>query len=441
MTRKRTQISTWTSTLGLVLFSSLCLAPDSAGQVGLQRWAVPNGSGNLTPRSSGMATVRMASGLNRPIFATHAPGDTTRLFIVEQRGVIKILDLSTFVVNATSFLDIDSLVAGPSSSGDERGLLGLAFHPEYSDNGLFYVNYTNNSSDTRIVEYKVSANPDVADPGSARTVMSIDQPQTNHNGGWIGFSPIDDLLYIATGDGGGACDSGSGHTSGVGNSQDITDNLLGKMLRIDPLGTNGPGGNYGIPASNPFVGVTGDDEIWSYGLRNPWRSSFDRNTGDLYMADVGQGAREEINFQPSTSTGGENYGWRCMEGNGCGSASGCSGSSACTCGSASLTDPVHFYARSLGRSISGGYAYRGREVPAIRGDYIFADYAINNIWRMTVQGGVMTDLENITSDLSPSVGGFTLNQVASFGEDANGELYVVDRGSTSSGQIFKVIRW
>ncbi|MCZ6699281.1 MAG: PQQ-dependent sugar dehydrogenase, partial [Planctomycetota bacterium] len=254
-----------------------------------------------------MGTVRVASGLNRPIFAIAPPGDTGRLFFVEQRGVIRILDLSTNTVLPAAFLNIDSLV--PNISGnDERGLLGLAFHPDYANNGHFFVNYTNNSSDTIIARYTVAGDPatsNTADAGSAVQVLFIDQPFPNHNGGWIGFGPNDGELYIATGDGGSACDPGQ-------RSQDITNQLLGKMLRInvDIL-------PYTIPVNNPFVGVTGDDEIWAYGLRNPYRSSFDRVTGDLWIGDVGQNAREEIDFQPNTSTGGENYGWDCREGNSC----------------------------------------------------------------------------------------------------------------------------
>jgi glucose/arabinose dehydrogenase len=243
-------------------------------------------AGLMTPPADGaepLTTVRLASGLQRPVLATHAPGDLTRLFIIEQRGLIRILDLTTNTLAATPFLNIDALVAGPTSQNDERGLLGLAFHPDYQNNGFFYVNYTKNTDPQTLQEDTVIARytrltPDQADAGSAMTVIVIDQPQSNHNGGWIDFSPIDGYLYIGTGDGGNFCDTGAGHTANTGNAQDLSDNLLGKMLRIDVDG----GSPYAIPPDNPWAGVAGrDDEIWSFGLRNPWRCSFDRATGDL----------------------------------------------------------------------------------------------------------------------------------------------------------------
>ena len=384
-----------------------------------------------------LTTQRVAFGLNRPIFATHAPGDTERLFIVEQRGVIKILDLTTETVLGTSFLDINSLVAGPSNSFDERGLLGLAFHPDYQINGYFYVYYTNNSSNTFVARYSVSlGDPNVADSSSAQGILFINQPQTNHNGGWMGFSPVDGYLYIATGDGGNFCDTGPGHTSGTGNAQDITANLLGKMLRIIPSTAPGVGG-YTVPPSNPFVGVNGDDEIWSYGLRNPWRSSFDRDSGDLYIADVGQDAREEVNYAKGSSTGRENYGWRCMEGNSCSSISGCS-TTGCTCGAGALIDPVHVYAHNLGFSITGGYVYRGCDIPSLRGTYFFADFGTSRIWSFLMNDGAVTEFTERTSELDPPAD--AINSISSFGEDALGEMYIVQRGSTSSGEIWKIIR-
>ena len=441
MNHRHGQVSWRGWILGLTLVSSACLAPQGFAQIGPlgPPQHLPGGS-KSGPALRPIKTIPVAQFLNRPIYATYAPGDTSRLFIVEQRGVIKILDLATLSVLATEFLNIDPLVTGPSSSSDERGLLGMAFHPNYDVNGLFYVYYYNNTTDTVLVEYAVSANPNVADAASARILLNIGQPQSNHNGGWIGFKPLGSLLYVAVGDGGASCDNATGHTAGVGNAQDITSNLLGKMLRIDPLGTNGPGGQYGIPASNPFVGVTGDDEIWAYGLRNPWRSSFDRMTGDLYIADVGQGVEEEIDFEPFSSTGGVNYGWRCMEGFSCSSVSGCSGSSACTCGSGLLTSPVHSYTHSFGCSVTGGYVYRGPALPELFGYYLFADYCSARIWKLRVQGGTVVDHSEITSQLSPSIGGLTVNQISSFAEDASGEMYIIDRGTTTTGTIFKLVR-
>lgn len=256
-----------------------------------------------------LTTELVVDGLERPMFVTHAPGDFERLFVIEKRGRIRVLLNGSLL--PTPFLDIDAIVGGGTSDWSEQGLLGLAFHPEYQTNGLFYVDYTDTSGgDTIVAEYMVSANPNIADAGSARQLIEINQPQSNHNGGWLGFGP-DGYLYIATGDGGGGGDDDSGHTAGVGNGQDITDNLLGKMLRINVDGDDFPGdpaSNYAIPVDNPFVGIIGDDEIWAFGLRNPWRNAFDRETGDLWIADVGQSAWEEVDFQDAASAGGENYG-------------------------------------------------------------------------------------------------------------------------------------
>ncbi len=388
-----------------------------------------------------LTTRRVASGLNRPVFATHAPGDEDRLFILEQRGVIKILDLTTETLLGTPFLDIDALVLGPANTFDERGLLGLAFHPDYDTNGFFYINYINNSGNTVVARYTVSANPDIANPASASLVLGLVQPQANHNGGWLGFGP-DGYLYIATGDGGNFCDTGTGHTTGTGNAQDITTNLLGKMLRIDVDG----GSPYASPPGNPFVGVTGDDEIWAYGLRNPWRPSFDRETGDLYIADVGQDAREEINYQQANGSedpqnpayqGGHNYGWRGMEGNSCSSISGCS-TTGCTCNDPVLTDPIHEYSHAVGFSITGGYAYRGCDIPSLQGRYFYADFGTNQIWTLFVVDGHATEIANRTAELDPP-GTLAIGAVASFGEDARGEVYIVDRAATTDGEIYKVI--
>lgn len=256
---------------------------------------------------------RIATGLSRPVFLTAPPADTSRVFIVEQRsgstGRIQLLPLPSG--SATTFLSIS-----PVATGSEQGLLGLAFHPDFATNGYFYVNFTDAAGDTRIVRYHADGDPPTADPASATMVLSISQPQSNHNGGWMAFGP-DRYLYVATGDGGGGNDNGVGHTPEIGNAQDGTDNLLGKILRLDVDGDDFPGDatrRYAIPDDNPFVGEALDDEIWALGLRNPWRPSFDRATGDLYIADVGQGAREEIDVEPANGSGGENYGWRLREG-------------------------------------------------------------------------------------------------------------------------------
>lgn len=385
-------------------------------------------------KADGVGLERVASGLDRPIFATHAPGDHERLFIVEKTGTIKILNLHTGTVNATPFLTVPDT----DDSDNEEGLLGLAFHPDYANNGKFYINVTvtDGTRRTHIREYTVSDDPDVASP-TAIEVLAFTQPQSNHNGGWMGFSPNDGYLYIATGDGGGSNDSGSGHTADTGNAQDITNNLLGKMLRIDVDGTNGSTGNYGVPESNPFVGETGDDEIWSYGLRNPWRASFDRVTGDLWIGDVGQGAKEEIDFQSRTSEGGENYGWRPREG------------TIATPGIdddpiTGAIDPIYDYGRGngdfQGGAVVGGYVYRGSD-PDLYGKYVFADTLSGNIWTLTP--GETPDVDNIESNLPPDVG--SLPAKVSFGEDADGNLYIVNLGSNSfqpplgSGTIYRIV--
>ena len=360
-----------------------------------------------------LSSELVVSGLARPVQVTAAPGDTSRIFIVEQRsgstGRIRIFNLDTGTLNSTPFL---SLTVSTSS---EQGLLGMAFHPNYEQNGYFYINYTASNGDTYIVRYTVSSNPDVADSGSAYTIMTIDQPYSNHNGGWLGFSPIDGYLYIGTGDGGSGGDPGN-------RAQDITNQLLGKMLRIDVDG----GSPYAVPASNPFVGVTGDDEIWTYGLRNPWRCNFDRVTGDLWIGDVGQNAYEEITFQPATSVGGENYGWRCYEGDHTYNTSGCPGSS-------TMDFPVWEYTHSFGCSVTGGCIYRGNAISGLEGTYFFGDYCTSKIWSFRYDGTNTYDYQDRTSELDPLSG--SIGSISGFGEDANGEIYICDLG----GEVFKII--
>nr|MDP7290032.1 PQQ-dependent sugar dehydrogenase [Phycisphaerae bacterium] len=335
-------------------------------------------------------TQRVGSGFNRPIFATSPVGDFDRLFVAEQHtGRIRILDPDTGTINATPFLDINSL-----ATGNEQGLLGMAFDPDYATNGFFYVNVTVSGGTTHIRRYQISANPDIANAASAQTVMTYSQPFSNHNGGWLGFGPNDGLLYISSGDGGAGNDPG-------GRGQDITNNLLGKMLRIDPSGDDFPadaGRNYANPASNPFVGVTGDDEIWAYGLRNPWRSSFDRVTGDLYIADVGQNAREEVDFQPVASSGGENYGWRLREGTIATPTGGVGGNAP-----PGAVDPIYEYTHgggaAQGFSITGGYVYRG-PVADIQGHYFFADYVTDRIWSFRYDGVSLTEFTDRTAQFA-----------------------------------------
>ena len=323
------------------------------------------------------------------------------------------------------------------------------FHPDYATDGFFYVCFTIDDDGgtaafrTRIVRYQVSANPGVANPASATQVLNYLQPKYNNNGGWIGFGP-DGLLYIASGDGGGSDDTGTGHTAGTGNAQDITNNRLGKILRIDVDADAFPADpllNYGIPAGNPFVGVTGDDEICAYGLRNPWRASFDRQTGDLYIGDVGQGAREEIDVQPAAASGGANYGWRLREGTIATPSGGVGGPLP-----PGAIDPIYEYPRGscefCGESITGGYVYRG-PVPALDGRYFFADFEDARLWSLrydgsspsTFDGTNYVELTEHTGDpgFVPDAG--SIGNVASFGEDSVGNLYILD---IVDGEVFYI---
>ncbi len=380
-----------------------------------------------------LTTKLVATGLSAPLFVTYAPGDFSRIFIVEQGGTIRILDITVDppVLAPTAFIDISSII----SSGGEQGLLGLAFHPNYSTNGFFYVNHTDTSGGTVVARYTVSANPDLADAGSRLEVLKVSQPQFNHNGGWIGFGP-DGFLYIGMGDGGASDDFGSGHTPDTGNAQDITNNLLGKMLRIDIDGDDFPGDttrNYAIPTDNPFVGISGDDEIWAFGLRNPWRNAFDRQTGDLYIADVGQDAFEEIDFQSASSAGGENWGWRCREG-----ANDFTIVPTTGCGAQTLLDPIYEYNHTVGCSITGGEVYRGCAIPDLQGTYFFADLNCSGgdspIWSFDGGAGVL-NFQDRTAELAPG-GGLNITGVASFGLDAQGEMYICD---LFDGEVFKII--
>ncbi len=357
-------------------------------------------------------------GLNRPVYLTTPAGDNSRLFVLEQHtGRIRIVDKATGQVSPTPFLEISDV-----SDGNEQGLLGLAFAPDYAQSGRFFVNYTDAAGNTQIVGYRVSAtDPNKADPRSETPILTINQPQANHNGGWIGFSPKDNYLYIAMGDGGAGNDSGTGHTANIGNGQDITNNLLGKMLRIDVSRDAFPSDvnrNYAIPPNNPFVGVDGDDEIWAYGLRNPWRNSFDRQTGDLYIADVGQTAKEEVNFQPANSSGGANYGWRLREGTV--ATPNVGGPKP-----PGVVDPIFEYGRDSGMSITGGYVYRG-PIPELRGEYFAADFVTNKIWTIQVSGQTAVDVEERTDNVLTRYG--RVSSIASFGEDNDGNLYVVSLG-------------
>ncbi|HKQ46486.1 MAG TPA: PQQ-dependent sugar dehydrogenase [Phycisphaerae bacterium] len=386
-----------------------------------------------------LTTVRVSSGLSLPLFVTAPPGDTSRIFIVEQRsgniGRIRILNIPANTLNATPFLSITGV-----TTSDEQGLLGLAFDPDYATNGFFYVNYTTTgggaAGHTVIARYTVSANPDIADAASAVILKTINQPESNHNGGCLQFGP-DGMLYASSGDGGGG---GDAHGT-IGNGQSLT-TLLGKILRLDV--DNPP--TY-IPADNPNIGGSGVNEKWAYGTRNPWRMSFDRLNGDFYMADVGQGSVEEVNYSTFATAAGRNYAWRCMEGNACfNSPSGPN----CTCDitpplDPTLTYPVHTYSSAAFQpcSVTGGYVYRGPIIPDLQGTYFFADYFCSTtaqapIWSFIISGGLVTNFTTRTTELAPG-GGLVISSITSFGEDADGELYICDRGSGANGEVYKII--
>ena len=345
--------------------------------------------------------------VTQPVFVTHA-GDR-RLFLVELAGRIRIFDRAAGQLRPTPFLDISSKVL----AGGERGLLSLAFHPDYASNGLFYVYYTGAGGDLNIERYHVSADPDLADPNSAARLLLIAHPQSNHNGGQLRIGPLDGHLYIGTGDGGGAGDA-------TCNAQ-RTNTLLGKMLRLDVRKNLAQAPFYGIPADNPFAGA-GDpgnlipDEIWALGLRNPWRFSFDRLTGDLFIGDVGQNLFEEIDLRRTGAAAGANLGWKIMEGLHCFDNGACpAGTPACN--DPTLVLPIHEYDHSGSRcSVTGGHFYRGSRASELVGRYVFGDYC---------SGQVNTLRETTPGSWQSAALVQTNGSLASFGEDVEGELYVV----------------
>jgi glucose/arabinose dehydrogenase len=341
-----------------------------------------------------LALRPIATGLGLPLGIVSA-GDS-RLFIVEQLGQILIYEGTR--VLPTPFLDV-SLLVTPGSNGSERGLLGLAFDPHYASNGFFFIYYTDRNGNITLARYSRSAaNADRADPNSAAIVLTIDHTEfPNHNGGQLQFGP-DGYLYLGPGDGGSG---GDPHNHAQDRSQ-----LLGKLLRIDV--STFP---YRIPPSNPFVNTPGArPEIWAYGLRNPWRFTFDRNTGDLFIADVGQDLWEEVDFQPATSIGGENYGWRCLEATHPFNQANCQG--------LSFTPPILEYGHVNNQcSITGGYRYHGAKYPRLHDIYFYADFCSGTIWGATQQSDGTWTSKTMLS---------TKRSIASFGEDANGELYVAD---------------
>ncbi len=358
-----------------------------------------------------LSLVELASGFSRPIQVTFAPGDNDRIYVVEQKGVIRII--KNGVLLTQPFLDI---VTNVNCCGEE-GLLSIAFHPNYQNNGYCFLSYNDKTGQTVISRVTVSSNPDIANGGSEQIILTHFQQENNHNGGMLAFSPLDGYLYFGFGDGGGAGDPENDAQNGL--------NFLGKMIRID-VDSSFP---YAVPSDNPFVSAIDTlPEIWAFGLRNPWRFSFDMKTGDMYIADVGQNLLEEINYQNNNSAGGENYGWRLKEGTSCYNPStGCESLSY-------LTDPIYEYGHGgspFKCSISGGYVYRGCEIPELDGVYFFGDFCAGSIWSFKYVDNNVTEFTDHSSEF-----GLIAGDVVSFGQDNNGEIYVPAYGS---GKVYKLI--
>lgn len=345
---------------------------------------------------------QVASGLDFPVLVTAAPGDTSRLFVVEKSGAVRILKHGTLL--PTPFVDLRSRV----TTSNEQGLLGMAFHPTDGRVVLsFTVMGSTGGGTSRIATFTTGSDPDVLDPATEQVVLEVEQPYANHNGGHVAFGP-DGYLYVGFGDGGGG-----GDPKKTGQNRD---DLLGSLLRLDI----DHGLPYTIPASNPFVGQsTMRGELWNWGLRNPWRYSFDRATGDLYIADVGQNEWEEVDVQPAASRGGENYGWAVMEGDHC--------FKSFTCNKSGLVMPVLEYGHGDGCSITGGYVYRGSAIPALVGTYFYGDYCSGWVRSIVYRNGVATDAASW-----PTLE--TKQMITSFGEDARGELYIV----LSNGTVYRI---
>jgi glucose/arabinose dehydrogenase len=379
------------------------VAPATSAAVSTSKPATPT---PLQPTAAGQPVAaiqleKLTDDVRSPVFVTYAGDKSGRMFVVEKNGTIAILRDGKRA--AKPFLDIGDLII---SSGSEQGLLGLAFHPDYARNGRFFVYYTASNGDDTLARYQVSNDPEVADPASAQVLFAVKDPAPNHNGGMLAFGP-DGYLYVGLGDGGSAGDPwGNGQNRSV---------LLGKLLRLNVDG----GEPYAIPPDNPWPdgGDNARPEIWAYGLRNPWRFSFDRATGDLYIGDVGQNAYEEIDFQPADGKGGLNYGWNTREALHCFRSDDCE--------SSGMIDPIAEYGHDQGCSVTGGYVYRGAAFPSLQGLYIFGDYCSGTIWSLHRDAaGKWEQRKLLDSKLS----------ISSFGEDESGELYVLDL----SGGIYRM---
>ena len=386
----------------------------------------------LFAEEKNLSSVLIADGYKKPVFITSSPNNAKLLYIVEQAGLIKIINDGKKL--SRPFFDINKRVVNPNRPGDERGLLGFAFHPNHTNNGKFYINYMDNDGNTIISEFSTNSKLR-ADHKSERIILKLKQPYGNHNGGDIQFGP-DGYLYISIGDGGKAGDP-------LNAGQDLS-SLFGKIIRIDI--EQKP---YGIPKSNPFFGQKDKrEEIWAWGLRNVWRFSFDKQTGDKYLADVGQNKWEEVNFEPASSEGGLNYGWRIMEANHCYDPKE-------NCPTEGLIKPIIEYPNDAnhpafafriieelsfsetdveGCSVTGGYVYRGQKIKSMEGQYIFGDYCSGNIWTLKVVNGKAINFKNRTEEINIGGGEFT-TYISSFGQDSDGEIYIIDY----NGGIYKLI--
>ena len=386
----------------------------------------------LFAEEKNLSSVLIADGYKKPVFITSYPNNAKLLYIVEQAGLIKIINDGKKL--SRPFFDINKRVVNPNRPGDERGLLGFAFHPNHTNNGKFYINYMDNDGNTIISEFSTNSKLR-ANHKSERIILKLKQPYGNHNGGDIQFGP-DGYLYISIGDGGKAGDP-------LNAGQDLS-SLFGKIIRIDI--EQKP---YGIPKSNPFFGQKDKrEEIWAWGLRNVWRFSFDKQTGDKYLADVGQNKWEEVNFEPASSKGGLNYGWRIMEANHCYDPKE-------NCPTEGLIKPIIEYPNDAnhpafafriieelsfsetdveGCSVTGGYVYRGQKIKSMQGQYIFGDYCSGNIWTLKVVNGKAINFKNRTEEINIGGGEFT-TYISSFGQDSDGEIYIIDY----NGGIYKLI--
>lgn len=370
-----------------------------------------------------LATEVVADGFTRPVFATTPPGDTTRLFVLEQHtGLVRIVEGGAIL--EPPFLDL----GGDLAQENEQGLLGMAFDPAFAETGRVYLSYTRGDGASVVARYTVpEATPNLADPNTAEIVFGpIPQPFANHNGGMIAFGP-DGYLYLSLGDGGSRNDPDN-------RAQDL-DTVLGKLLRLDVSG-DGPAV---APPTNPFVSLGGDSPyIWAYGLRNPWRFTFDRATGDMYIGDVGQNAFEEIDYQPASSMGGENYGWKLLEAS---NPHLCPYPTEQECDErrAETVLPIHEYPRDVGRSVTGGYVYRGPEAPGFHGTYLFADFVTSRVWSFRYGPGGVEAFTERTGEVQPP-GGEPIAFIPSFGEGPDGTLYLLDFANfvEGAGRVLRI---